>query len=206
MATRKIDATVASDGSAQVDWRAEILGYAGSSWRVRYHAEASRKQRLQEDLGSDLPSIALDKIETGKLDDVEAPVSVRAHGKVPILTRNEDGALSLTAGPREHLVREFAPQSARKLDIRLGPKNVSTTEWTLHLPAGAKITSAPKPTKVTSAFGSVDVSSETTNGSVKVTTTITMDASRVLAKDYGAFRKFCEDADRALGARVVFAK
>jgi tetratricopeptide (TPR) repeat protein len=205
-ATRKIEATVAADGSAQIDWRAEILGYAASSWRVRYHAEASRKQRLQEDLGSDLPSVALDKIETGKLDDVEAPVSVRAHGKVPILTRNEDGALSLTAGPREHLVREFAPQSSRKLDIRLGPRNVSTTEWTLHLPAGAKVTSTPKPTKVTSAFGSVEVTAESTNNTVKVTTTITMDKSRILASEYASFRKFCEDADRALGARVVFTK
>jgi transglutaminase-like putative cysteine protease len=203
---RRIEATIAADGSAQVDWRAEIMGASASAWRVRYHAEASRKQRLQEDLGSDLPSIALDKIETGKLDDVEAAVTIRAHGKVAVFTRNEDGALSVSAGPREHLVRDMAPQSQRKLDIRLGARNVGTTEWTIHLPASAKVTSAPKAAKGSSPFGSFEVTSETSGSTVKVTTTLTLDRSRVTAAEYAAFRAYCEQADRALGQRVVFTK
>lgn len=203
---RRIDATLAADGSAIVDWRAEVTGASASSWRARYHADAARKQRLLEDLGVELPSLAIEKIDTGKLDDVEAPVSLHVKAKVPMLARNESGGASVAAGPREHLVRDYASSSSRKLDLRLGAKNTQITEWTIHIPQGMRITSAPKDARETSPFGSYEVTVEQGAGVIKVKTTITLDRSRILVSEYPAFRAFCESADRALGQRVVYGK
>ena len=41
---------------------------------------------------------------------------------------------------------------------------------------------------------------------MRVKTTVALATSRVSAKDYGAFRAFCEEVDRHLGQRVLASK
>jgi transglutaminase-like putative cysteine protease len=204
--TRKLEAQVGADGSAQIDWQTEVTGVHASAWRARYHAETSRKQRVQEDLAGELPGLSVAGVEAGKLDDVEAPVTLRAKAKVPDLARKEDATFSVPAGPREYLVRELATQSQRKIDLRVGARTTQITEWTLKLPTGAKVSRTPKATQGTSPFGSFDVQVDSTGGTIKVKTTIVIDRARVTAAEYPAFRAFCETADRALGQRVVYGK
>ncbi|RYG66123.1 DUF3857 domain-containing protein, partial [bacterium] len=57
--SRRIEATVASDGSAQLDWRGEISGVSAAGWRSRYHAPTQRKARVQEDLANDFAGLEL---------------------------------------------------------------------------------------------------------------------------------------------------
>ena len=38
---------------------------------MRYHAEAMRKQRLQEDLASDLPGLDVSSVDANDLENVE---------------------------------------------------------------------------------------------------------------------------------------
>ena len=203
---RKLDATLGEGGAAQVDWQADVTGVHASAWRQRYHAETSRKQRVQEDLADALPGLSVASVEAGKLDDVEVPVTLRAKAKVPDLARKEDANFSVPVGPREYLVREYASQSQRKQDLRLGARTTQVTEWTLRLPAGAKVSRMPKSAQGSSPFGSYEVQVDGSGGVVKVKTTIVIDRSRVSAAEYPALRAFCEAADGALGQRVVYAK
>ena len=204
--TRKLEATLSPDGTAQVDWETEVVGVHAPAWRQRYHAEASRKQRVQEDLAGELPGLSVASVSAGKLDDVEAPVTLRAKAKVPDLARKEDATFSAPVGPREYLVRELASQSQRKADLRLGARTTSVTEWTLRLPAGAKVSRTPKAAQGSTPFGSYDVQVTESGGTVKVKTTIVIDRARVSAAEYPGFRAFCEAADRALGQRVVYGR
>lgn len=201
----KIVTTLAPDGSAQLEWRAEATGAHAAAWRQRYQAKATRPQRLTEALVGRFHGVVVGAVDTNELSDVEQPVTVRTRGRVPALGRRDDGTWTVPAGPAEHLVREYATLSARTRDIRLAARTVSDTDWTVRLPAGARVVRAPQPSEGTSPFGSYRVQVDTAAGSVRVHTTITLAKSRISVAEYGAFRAFCEAADQALGQRVAFS-
>jgi hypothetical protein len=181
-----------------------VSGVTAGAWRQRYHAEATRKARLLEDLGSEFAGVDLDDVVTNKLDDVEQKVSLRVKGKIPLLGRKDGDTWSVPAGPSEHLVRSYAPLSQRRLDLKLSAQTTTEAEWTLRLPAGAKITTMPRAANETSSFGSVVVEVEPNGGALRVKTTIAMTKTRIAASEYAAFRAWCEAADRALGQRVTY--
>src|SRR5580700_73209 len=81
VSTKKVDATIGADGSATIDWRIDVSGVSASSWRARYHADATRKERVQEDLGAEFAGLALDKLDAADLEDLEKNVSMHARGK-----------------------------------------------------------------------------------------------------------------------------
>ena len=202
--SRKFDATVSADGSAVLEWSPEVSGAFASTYRQRYHAESSRKTRVQEDIASEYPGFELTQLAPANLEDIETPVRLSGKGKLGKFGRRDGDSFSVPAGPSEYLVREFASLTARKTDVRLGPKHQRNTDWTLRLPPGAKITSVPKEQSGTTPFGSFKVTVETKGQVVHARTEVSIDVSRVPAANYPAFRAFAESADRALGQRVTY--
>ena len=201
-----IDATVTPDAAAQIVWNADISGAEASTWRQRYHAEGSRKARLQEDLASSFAGVEIGSIETNNLEDVEQKVSLHVRAKVPQLGRREGDSISLPVGPGEHLVHEWAQLSRRHLDVRLHEQSTAETEWKIHVPAGMRVTGAPHAAEGSSQFGSFKVEVESGAGDVRVKTTIVETKTRIWASDYPAFRAWCETVDQALGQRLVVTK
>jgi transglutaminase-like putative cysteine protease len=202
--SRKLDATLGADGRAQIDWRFEVNGVSAGAWRQRYHAEATRKARLSEDVAQELPGMEIADVSANDLEDVEQKVSVRVKGRAPQFARRDGEAWTALVGPREHMVRDFAPMSQRRLDLRLAAQTTSDSEWTLRLPAGAKITTAPRSGVETSPYGTVRVDTEVAGGTVHVKTSVTMTKTRIPATEYAKFRAWCEAADRVLGQRVGY--
>jgi hypothetical protein len=43
LTSKRIEASIALDGSAQLDWRVDVTGSSAASWRQRYHAKATQK-------------------------------------------------------------------------------------------------------------------------------------------------------------------
>jgi cellulose synthase operon protein C len=202
---RALDIAVEPDGKAQVDFKAEVSGVSAPSWRERYHAASTRKARIQEDLAGELSGFEVASVEANDLENIEQKVSIRVRGKAPQLARREGDGLSMPVGPRESMVREYAPQSRRRLDLRLRAKTTTEQEWKVKLPAGMRIVQTPTPTEGATPYGSYRLTVEAKGNAVRVHTKITLDKTRILAAEYGAFRAFCESADRALGQRLVVA-
>jgi hypothetical protein len=71
------------------------------------------------------------------------------------------------------------------------------------LPAGAKIKSLPSPAKGSNAFGTYELVVDSSGGALHVRTRITLDRTRIGTSDYGSFRAWCEEVDRALGQRAT---
>jgi tetratricopeptide (TPR) repeat protein len=203
VSAHKVDATVSADGAAQIDWREAVSGVEASEWRVRFHAEATRKQRVQQMLGALLPGSEVTAVDAGDFEDVEQPVTLRVRAKAPQFARTEGDALSVPLGRREHMVRDFAPLAARRLDVRMYAQWTQEDDWTVRLPQGARVKNAPASSNGASPFGSfaVEVTSDAT--SLHVKTTVTLAKTRVAAADYAAFRAWCEQVDRALGQRAT---
>jgi hypothetical protein len=170
---------------------------------VSFHADATRKERVQGYLGKLLPGFQVNQLDAGNLEDVEQSVSMHAHGKTPQFARQEGDSTSIPVGPDKYFVKEFAPSSQRKLDLRFLAQTTSVEDWTVHLPPTAQIKSAPTPAHGTSPFGAFDVTVETSGNAVHVRTTISRTQTRIAASDYHAFQTFCESIDRALGQRVI---
>ena len=175
--TRKVDVTEAADGSALIDWRLTVTGAAAGGFRQRYHVASARKERLAEDLGSELAGLAISQVEASNLDDLEQPVSLHVRARSQELARRERDTLSIPAGPRTHLVRNWAPLSERRLDVRLHSRATTVGDWTLHLPPGLRVVSTPLPAEVRTPFGSVSVVTEAAGSTVHAVTTIALDSN-----------------------------
>jgi cellulose synthase operon protein C len=208
LSAHTVDAKLAPDGAAQVEWRESVSGVEASEWRVRFHAESTRKQRVQQMIAAALPGSEVTAVEAGDLEDLEQGVSLRVRGRVPQFARAEGDArevLSVPIGRREHMVRDFAPLAARRLDVRMSAQWTQQDDWTVRLPPGAKLKSAPVPAQGTSPFGSYALAVTSDATSLHVKTTVTLAKTRVTAAEYGAFRAWCEQVDRALGQRATVA-
>ncbi len=203
LTSSKLDATLATDGGAQLDWLADISGVDAPEWRVRFHADATRRQRVQQMLASMLPGAEVSSLDAGNLEDLEKPVSMHVRGRAPQFARAETDGLTVPLGRREHMVRDYAPLAARKLDVRLPTQWTTEDEWTIHLPPGAKLKNLPSPSKAATRFGwySLDVESALTF--VRVKTAVALTRTRITPAEYPEFRAFCEQVDRALGQRAT---
>jgi cellulose synthase operon protein C len=199
----KLDATLVADGAAQIDWRADISGVDAPEWRVRFHADATRRQRMQQMLAAMLPGAEVTSLDVGSLEDLEKPVSMRVRGRAPQFARTETDGLTVPLGRREHMVRDYAPLVARKLDVRLPSQWTTEDEWTIHLPPGAKVRSVPTSSKAATRFGWYTLDVESDPGLVRVKTVIALTRTRIAPSEYPTFRAFCEQVDRALGQRAT---
>ena len=204
VSSKRLEATVANDGSAQVDWRVEVTGANAGSWRQRYHAKATLKQRVQEDLSSELPGVDIAQVTTNDLEDVEQKVQVRAKGRAPSYARRDGESWTVPVGAKEHMVRQWAPLSSRRRDIRIFALSTQENETVVKLPQGAKVLGPPHPAEGKSPFGFYKVDVETLGNVVRVKTTVAITKSRIPASEYAAFRAFCEQADRELGQSLTF--
>jgi transglutaminase-like putative cysteine protease/tetratricopeptide (TPR) repeat protein len=204
VSSRKLDVSLAADDSAQLDWRVTVTGVSAPGWRVRYHADSLRKQRLEEDLANDLPGVSVQSVDAGNLEDVEAPVQLHARAKVASFGRRDDaGTMSVPIGPREHMVRDWASLSTRRLDLRIAAQTTTETDYTIKIPAGAKIVALPGASSAPSPFGTFQLTVDTVPGGVHVKTSLAMTKTRIPVAEYPAFRKWCEKVDAALGQRLV---
>ncbi|MFO0734433.1 MAG: DUF3857 domain-containing protein [Labilithrix sp.] len=205
VASKRIEANVALDGSAQIDWNVSVSGANASSWRGRYHAKATQKQRVQEDLSSELPQLDVQSVTSNDMDDIESKVEIRAKGKAPAFARKDGETRTVGLGAREHMVKGYAPLSARREPLRLHALTTEENETIVHLPQGAKIVGAPHASSGTTPFGTFKVETETNGNVVKLKSTIALSKSRISASEYAAFRAFCEQVDRELGQSVTYS-
>jgi tetratricopeptide (TPR) repeat protein len=199
----RVDATVAPDGRAVVDWRASVEGVGAPEWRARFHAQATRRQRVDQMFASLLPGSEVTAFDSSNLEDVEEPVRLHAHGRVPQFARIEGDLLSIPVGRSEHMVRDYAPTAERKLDVRVPAQWTEQDEWFVHLPVGSRLKSAPASTSGASPFGTYALGVDTAAGTLRIKTTVTLSKTRITAVEYPEFRRWCEAVDSTLGQRAT---
>jgi hypothetical protein len=136
--TRRIDATLSPDGAAQVDVRIETSGALAAEARQRYHAQATRRERVVRDLSAEFAGFEFSPgagaLEMNDLEDIEQPVKTRARGRATSLGRRDGSEVSIPIGPTARLVSSFASLSSRKQPIRMQVRSTLEDELVVHLP------------------------------------------------------------------------
>ncbi len=204
VASKKLEATIDPSGSAAIDWKVEVFGAGAGSWRTRYHAKATQKQRVQEDLSNEMPGLEVASVSSNDLDNVEQKVEIKAKAKAPTFARKDGESWTVPLGAKEHMVKTWAPLSNRRRDMRIFSLTTQENETFVKLPAGAKILSPPRAAEGKSPFGNYKVETETNGNTVRLKTTVAITKSRIAASEYKDFRAFCEQADRDLGQSLTY--
>jgi hypothetical protein len=204
---RSVRARMQKGGEAKLTLDYRAAGYPAVDWRRQYQAESARRERMNHDLGGELPGFVIapgaQGIQTSNLDDPEEPVHVHVEGTAPGFARREGGQLSMAVTNSFRLTSAYASLSQRKQDLSILAFSELRDTFTIELPAGMKVVSAPDPANGDSRFGWYSVAVEKQTDKITVKSRLGLKVTRVAPKDYAAFKAFCVEADRALGARLL---
>lgn len=208
--TRDVQATLEPTGDAKLHIQFETRGVDASSWRRRFEAEATLRERLEADLGGEFPGFQLDKgragVHTGDFEDFDQPVTLEVSGRAPGFARREGDQLSIQVTTGARLTPAFASLSRRKQDVRILAFSTRDDTYHIKLPAGAKVITAPPEVNHRSAFGAYSVDVEQKPGEVIVKSRLEVKATRIKPSQYAAWKKFCADADQALSHRLTVSR
>ena len=207
---KQLNAKLRPDGSAQVSMQFETSGAIAAQWRLRYHGESTRRDRVAADMAQVLPGFVMAPGKAGfssnDLEDIEEPVRLQVRGSSPNFARNQGKELSIPITPSDRYVARFASLSQRTLDVVLPYRWMVDENWTVELPVGSKVREMPKSEKIASPFGSLDLNIQRNGSKLEIRTVIKFDKKRIEPTEYAAFAKFCEQIDRALNQRLVVVK
>ena len=204
---RDVVATLKRDGSAQLELALDTRGTAASSWRRRFHAASTRRDRVTEELAQEFPGFELEKgaaaVTTNDMDDLEVPVSIKLRASASRFGRKEGEALSVPVTPGFRLTPTYASLSTRRLPVKVPPFGAIDDTFVVKLPAGQRVISLPHKAAGTSPFGSYEVTAEVDDAKVTVRSKVALTAVTVPPEQYPAWKQFCGEVDSALTPRLV---
>jgi transglutaminase-like putative cysteine protease/tetratricopeptide (TPR) repeat protein len=204
---RTARAKLAANGEAKLEMEFTTGGFVSAEWRRRYHAESTLRDRVNSDLGSEYPGFELlpgaQGLTTSNLEDATAPVRIQIKGTAASFARHEGSDLSMAITTSTRLTPTFASLSTRTQDVMTLGFSTTEDNVTVELPPGAQIVSAPESAHQDGPFGSFSVEVTKEKDKVSVKSRVSVKVSRIKPKDYDAWRRFCDAADRALAPRLV---
>lgn len=205
---RRVRARLAADGSADLELRYDVRGSAAPGWRQSFHAKSTLRERvLSELVGPRYPGFTLTDgptgVTTGDLEDFMAPVWLETRGTAPAFARREGTTLSVAVTPSSRLTPTYAALPQRTQDVRLLAMPGVEETFVVTLPAGTKVLSAPSSASGSGPFGSYSVSVEQRGSEVTVKSLLRVQATRITPAQYPAWRRFCDEVDRAFSPRLT---
>ena len=204
---RDVKVQLSKSGEAKLEFDYSTGGFNAPQWRSQYQSEATRDERINNDLGREFPGFEIlagnQGIQTSDLTKVEEPVHIKVRGSAPSFARHEGNQLSMAVTESFRLTPNYASLSQRRHDVRLLAFSTLEDQYTIKLPPGSKVVSAPSNATQDGPFGSYAVTVQTDHDQVTVSSRILIKVDRVAPKDYPAWKSFCEAADRALSPRLV---
>jgi len=205
---RRVRARLAADGSADLELRYDVRGSSAPGWRQSFHAKSTLRERVVSELvGPRYPGFTLAEgpgaVATGNLEDFSAPVWMEVRGVAPAFARREGTSLSVAVTPSVRLTPTYAPLPRRSQDVRLLAIPGVEETFVVTLPAGTPLLGAPPEASGSGPFGSYSVSVERRANEVTVKSRLLVRATRIKPADYAAWRRFCDEVDRAFSPRLT---
>lgn len=200
---REVVATLNSDGSAALTLSYEARGTGASEWRQRYQGQATFKERVTQDLASELGGFQLGSAKAQDLEDFDKPALITVQGTAPQLARKEGSELSMAVTPSLRLTPQYAAQSRRQLPIRIPAFSTVEHGFTIKLPKSMKVTTAPAAANGQSEFGSYRVEVTEQGNQVVVRSSLSISARTIEPAQYAAWQEFCKRVDAAFSTRLL---
>jgi hypothetical protein len=195
--------TLRADGGAALSVTQELRGPNAAGARSRLEAQATRVERIEDDLRELLPGVRVTSVRAEGIEDVERPVRLTYEATVPTIgTRQGDTVLLYGASPVQ-LTRRFATRSTRSHDLVLGVPSMIEESRVIRLPPGASVLEVPPPVRLEGPFGRFEYAITAQGNTLAVRRVTVLSRDRVPPAEYGAFREFCQAVDDAVARRIV---
>jgi transglutaminase-like putative cysteine protease/tetratricopeptide (TPR) repeat protein len=195
--------TLRADGGAALSVTQELRGPNAAGARSQLEAQATRVERIEDDLRELLPGVRVTSVRAEGIEDVERPVRLIYEATVPTIgTRQGDTVLLYGASPVQ-LTRRFATRSTRSHDLVLGVPSMIEESRTIRLPPGASVLEVPPPVRLEGPFGRFEYAITAQGNTLAVRRVTVLSRDRVPPAEYGAFREFCQAVDDAVARRIV---
>lgn len=182
----------------------QISGAEAAQLRFHFQAPALRRERLEARMTRGWPGARLLGHRFLEISDREQPVELEARLEAPSTSQERGGRLRVELSRPRELSRRWARRSERQTPLELRtPPHTTLEERVVELPPGASVAELPPPVSITSPFGSLESSSRLDGREVRATTRLVVTTDRIEPTEYGEFRQFCRQVDRALERRLV---
>lgn len=204
---RVVNAQLRRNGSAAVQVDYEVRGSSASTWRRKYAAESTRRERVSEALSTDWPDFRIEPgvrgLTINDLTDIEQPVSLQVRGTAGEFARREGRALSMEVTPSFRLTPAFASLKERRSPVRvLGlPRFAHTVK--VEVPPVMRVTELPRAMEARTAFGTYFIRAKESGGTITVESELVLTKTTIPPAEYDAFKKFCAEVDEAFSQRLV---
>lgn len=190
-------------GSALFRVSQRVVGPDAGGARSTLEAQATRVERVEDQLRDHYPGIHVTSVRTGDLTDIERPAEFSYDATAPTFgTRQGDSLLFAAVAPMD-LSRRLGARSTRRYDIVVGVPSTFDETRTIRLPPGATVVDLPPAAHLESPFGTLNFTVENRQGALHVRRTLVLARDRITPQDYPAFRAFAQSVDDALARRVT---
>lgn len=202
---RKIDASIAEDGTLTADVRTSFGGIQQELQHglIHEYTEEERKKYLNNYIG--LPTYNIEKSE---YKEIKATVPM-----VEEFLRITSPAYASVTGKRLFIVpnlfnkgSKLSNDKPRKFDIEYDNAFIDVDTIAIDLPKGYEVEAMAKDVKIANKFGSYSISYKVDGNKVKVLRVHERNVGRYPASEYTDMVKFYEDVYKADRSRIVFVK
>ncbi|MBN8616510.1 MAG: DUF3857 domain-containing protein [Deltaproteobacteria bacterium] len=200
---RELAITLARDGSIRIRGNELLRGNEAVQARVSYGPSETRRARLEQNVGQTFPGISIRSEEIGALTDRETPVRLQWDGDTARFGERQGADLLVAPSVVDELTRVWALLPERRFPLRLGTPFHYRERRVLTLEQGLRVAELPRGGEVTTPFARCSVRYTQSGATITMETDVTLTRGRITREEYAALRRFTEQADALLRARVV---
>lgn len=201
--TVRSELTILPSGGANLRVAQELRGPNAGGARSTLEAQATRAERIEDNVREHLPGVHVTSVRTGDLTDVEQAARFEYEATVPSIGTRQGPNLLFSAVSPLDLTRQYATRSHRTLDLIVGVPSTLDETRTIRLPPGATVSELPPPARIESPFGRLEFTVENRQGTLAVRRVVVLARDRITTQEYSDFRAFAQSVDDALARRVT---
>ena len=198
---RTVRAEIRSDGTLQFSGSAYTRGEDAPGLRREYEIAERQRDSFRARLAEVLPAVQVEAVDVEGAHNLENDVTVNFRGTLDSFTGRKSLALASTWMPRSYL-QTLAPLARRSQPLLLAAPWTTEEALRFALPRGAHVAFLPPPQNITTDFGSAQLTYEVRGGELRVHTRVSFRETRITPEQYGDFRRFCADIERAFREEV----
>lgn len=205
---RKVDVNI--DGSAVIEINSEFEGDFAVSLRSSLELEGERKLRLERLLGSRMPGVEVEEVETSSFEDLSAPVEIRAKLRVPRYLEEESGNPVLP--PLKDLfqsldgIADSSSRPQREHDLLIGNPRSSKLTLEIEFPEGLKARVIPTSIDLAGPGVNFRFDSRVSKGRLILERQLELSQPRIAPGDYPVFKGIVDQIEQHLQQRVILER
>jgi transglutaminase-like putative cysteine protease len=195
---------LAPDGSALLRGTAEIDGSLAADYRRSYQSEAGRRAVFEEGWSRSYPGLAVQDVRFEPLTSLETPVKIQFELAVPHFAVKRGATWTFDPfGKGATYLETFAALAKRRFEVALPPPFATHFRYQVEAPAGTRFGERPADVTLDAPFGKLHIGyrlappADVAPPQLVIDGELSLTAARISPDQYGKFRRFLQDTDRA---------